>query len=333
MKRIPMIVLVVALASSLAGCKKAQEAGKAVTPTTSAPSGPIALTLKWPVGRRIVQSMEVKQTNEISAPGMPAAMKQQMNMGQDYALKVLKEREGGGREIELEFIATRLALKMGENTMIDYDSARDSAEDAASPIAPLFEKINGSKIVYLMSASNEVENIQGIDALQQRLSEISANDPMGLVKSIVTKDYFKQLVDAGRNLPGHPVQPGDSWPVTLDISLGSMGAMVMDYTYTFKNWEQRDGHYCARIAIDGTVKSKPGAASQVAGMKISVQDGKSSGETWFDPEVGQFVESTVNQDMKMNIEMPTSGRGNAGGGPGQVITNVMSQLITVKVKG
>ena len=79
-----------------------------------------------------------------------------------------------------------------------------------------------------MSASNEVESIQGLDALQQRLAEISANDPMGLVKSLVTEDYFKQLMDAGNNLPGHPVPPGDSWPVTLNIALGSMGEVFVD---------------------------------------------------------------------------------------------------------
>lgn len=333
MKRIPSITLAVALAFTWAGCRKSEESGKAGKPITSAPSGPVELTLKWPVGRRVVQSMELKQKNEISAPGMAAAMKQEMNLGQDYALNVLKEREGGGREIELEFLATRLALKMGENTMMDYDSARDAVEDAASPVAPVFEKINGSKILYLINASNQVESIQGLDALQQQLTEVAGSDPMGLIKSLVNEDYFKQLVDASHNLPGHPVQPGDSWPVTLDISLGSMGAMVMDYTYTFKSWEQHNGRYCARIAIDGTVKSKAGQASKVPGMKISVEGGKSSGETWFDPEVGMFVESAMNQDMKMNIGMPTPGTGNGAAGQGQVITNVMSQVLTVKVKG
>lgn len=333
MKRVSLITLAVALAFTWAGCRKSEEPGKVAKPKTSAPTGPTELVLKWPVGRRVVQSLELKQNNEISVPGMPAAMKQVLNLGQDYALNVLKEREGGGREVELEFLATRLAITMGTNTMLDYDSARDTMQDAASPVAPVFEKINGSKILYLLNASNQVESIQGLDALQQGLAEVAGNDPMGMIKSLVTEDYFKQLIDASHNLPGHPVQPGDSWPVKLDVSMGGMGAIATEYTYTFKNWEQHDGRYCALIAIDGTLKSKPGQASKVPGMKISVQDGKSSGSTWFDPEKGMFVETTLNQDMKMNIEMPARGTGNAAASQGRVITNVMSQLITVKVKG
>jgi hypothetical protein len=133
-------LVLIAAASMLvllgAGCSKSV---KVPVTTTTAPTAPVELKLKWPVGRRMVQSLDVRQTSEIAAPGMPNPMKQDMNMGQSYAISVLKERDGGGHEVEMEFRNLRITVKSGQQTMLDFDSAKKSSGNTKNPAAAAFE--------------------------------------------------------------------------------------------------------------------------------------------------------------------------------------------------
>ena len=111
--------------------------------------------------------------------------------------------------------------------------------------------------------------------------------------------------------------------------MGPLGTMVVDSTYTFKNWEQHGKRTCARLEFQGTVKSKTDPNSKPAGMTMSISDGSSSGVSWFDPELGMIIDTTASQDMKMDMTMPGNPRGNAAG-KGQTITSLMKMEITKK---
>ena len=129
------------------------------------------LKVKWPVGEHMVQSIEMKQNAEISVPNQPNPIKQDMTMGQEYGLTVLKENADGGHEVEMEFLSVRMKMDMGGKTMVDYDSAKKSAADSENPMAAMFQKIIGAKIQYFMDASNRVERIEGVDALVGRMGQ------------------------------------------------------------------------------------------------------------------------------------------------------------------
>ncbi|MGD0350103.1 MAG: DUF6263 family protein [Verrucomicrobiota bacterium] len=325
-----LILIATALALSLpwVGCKKSNNVP--VT-TTTRPSGPVELKLKWPVGRHMVYSLVVTQNSEVSVPGRARPIKQTMDMGQKYGLTVLKEREGGGREVEMEFLSTRMGLTSGEQTLLDFDSTRKSSADTTNPAAVGLGKMVGARLRCLLNASNRVEAVEGVDDLRSRLSSDANSDPTGILSSL-TEDYFKQMMDNGRNLPPKPVEPGDSWPVQSEIAMGNLGTMVMDYTFTFEHWEKHDGRYCARISFEGTIKSKVGQNLQIQGMSGSLEDSQSSGVTWFDLDMGMFVENNMKQDMKLLMTIPAQGRGNAPAGQSQTITDVMHQLVTVKLE-
>jgi hypothetical protein len=87
---------------------------------------------------------------------------------------------------------------------------------------------------------------------------------------------------------------------------------------------------CARIEFQGTVKSTPGSDANPAGMSMTILDGTFSGVSWFDPELGITIDMTMNQDIKMAMTIPMNGRGNAAAKT-QTMTNIMSQVITVKL--
>ena len=327
-----LFLIIVTLASGLfcAGCNKSGKLDKASTFT--APTGPVELKLKWPVGQRAVQSFNLKQTSEITVPNQPNPMKQDLIMGQEYALTVSKQDADGGHEMEMEFLSVRMMMSMDGKSMVDYDSAKKSPSDSANPVAAMFQKIIGAKIQYFMDASNHVARIEGVDALMGRLTTGGPGDMTASLKSMFNEGYFKQMI-GGQHLPDKPVQPGDTWPIQLGITMGTLGELGLDYTVTFSSWEQHGKRLCARLEFQGTVKSKSDPNSKTAGMTMSISDGNSSGTSWFDPELGMVIDTTVNQDMTLNMTLPVNPRGNPGAaGKTQTITSVMKQEITIKME-
>ena len=325
-----LIVVTLALSLSWVGCNKSGKLDK--HSEFKAPSGPVELKLKWPVGEHIVQDMDMKMNMELSLPGRPAPIKQDMNLGQQYGLTVLKETPGGGHEVEMEFLNARMSIAMGGKTM-DYDSAKKTSADKANPMANMFGKIVGSKIQYFLDASNEVERIEGVDELENRLSSGSQADGLAPFReSMFSKDRFKQIMSANRYLPPMAVQPGDTWPNTQSFEMGPLGTMTMDFNSTFQSWEMHGKRNCARIESQGTIKSTPGPNANPTGLSMTITAGDFTGISWFDPELGITIDTTLNEDMKMVMNMPMNPRGNAGAaGRMQTITNQMNQIITIKL--
>lgn len=330
-KHVLLTIVTLALGLSWVGCNKS---GKLDTASKfTAPSGPIEFKLKWPVGERAVQNIDLKEKMEISVPGQSDPIQQDMTLGQKYALSVLKEDGSGGHEVELEFLGVRMAMGQGGKPMVNYDSEKKSSGDKTNPVAVMFQKIIGAKIQYFMDASNRVERIEGVDALVSRLTTGGPADMTTGLKGMFNEGYFKQIMDSSRYLPSKPVQPGDTWPVQMEIAMGPLGTMEMNYTITFQSWEQHGKRICARLEFQGTLKSKPNPNAKPDGMTMSISDGNTSGVSWFDPELGMVIDTTANQDMKMNMTMPVNPRGNAAAaGKTQTITSIMKQEITIKLE-
>jgi hypothetical protein len=67
-------------------------------------------------------------------------------------------------------------------------------------------------------------------------------------------------------------------------------------------------------------------------MSISITGGNSSGVSWFDPELGITIDTTMNQDMNMIMNLPVNPDGNrAAAGQTQSLTNRMNQVMTIKL--
>ena len=327
-KNILLITVALALSLSWVGCNKS---GKLDTTSKfTPPSGSVELKLKWPMGERIVQSFDMKQHMEIFVPNQPNSIKQDMTMGQKYGLTVLKEDTNGGHEVEMEFLSARMGMEMGGKTLFDYDSAKKSSADKANPMADTFQKIIGGKVQYFLDASNNVERIEGVDAFVSRIGNGNGQgDGAASIKSMFSEGYFKQMIDNSQYMPHKPVQPGDTWPVQLEIVMGPMGTLIMDYTFTFQKWEQLGKRTCARLEFRGTIKSKPDENPKPTGMTMAIQDGNSSGVSWFDPELGKTIETSLNQDMTMAMTVPVNVHGKT---ITQAMTNIMNQVITIKLE-
>ena len=323
--------LMVMLAGALvwAGCNKA---GKLETPSKlTPPSGPVELKWKWPVGERALHRFDMRMNSVISVPSMPQPIKQAVDLGQEYALTVLQQTPDGGHEVELEFLSVRMMVAMGGRTNVDYDSAKpavDTKNETTAMLTKPFDRIIGTKIQYYLDASNQVQRIDGVDALLAKFGRSDAGGG-GNFKDMFSEGYLKQLVSGAQLLPSKPVQPGDTWPVHLEMAMNTMGNMTLDYNYTLQGWEKYGARTCARMEFQGTVKNTPGASPLPNGMTINLQDGTLSGVSWFDPELGLIVESDVDQDMNMVMNVPINERGMQ---VTQTMTNQMHQTIVFKLE-
>ena len=325
---LPIAALALVLAG--AGCNKS---GKLDEPSTfTPPTGPVELKLKWPTGQRVVQDMDMKMKTETDVPGQPQPIKQDIAMGQKYLMTVLKETADGGHEVEMEFLSARMSMEMGGKTILDYDSTKKSAESDKNPVAGIFGNVVGSKIQYFLDVSNNVERIEGVDEMMNRVSAGASPAEVAPLKSIYTEGYFKQMMSSSRYLPPKPVAPGDTWPVQLEFPMGAMGTFELDYTFTFERWETHGKRNCARLEFQGTMKTKSGSAATAPGLTMNIRNGSTSGVSWFDPELGIIIESQMNQDMTINMTIPQNPRAKSGAAAQpQHLTTQMSQAINIKL--
>jgi hypothetical protein len=330
-KNLILIFTALALCLSGAGCNKSGKLNTASTFTP--PSGPVELKLKWPAGERVVRSFDMKMNSGISMPNRTTPIKQDSTMGQRFGLTVLKTEAGGDREVEMEFLAMHMKVEQGGKIVIDFDSDKKAApaskEPSVAAIQSVVQNIVGAKIQFFMDASNQVDRIEGVDALMNRLGSGSTADAASGIKSMFNDGYLKQMVGSSQYLPPRPVQPGDTWLKHIETGTGGFGNMAMDYNFTFQNWEKHGERTCARMEFQGTIKSTPNANSPPSGMTMTIQDGSFSGVAWFDPELGLVIAADIDQDINMIMSIPVAARGKT---VTQTMTNQMHQTITEKLE-
>ncbi|HXR05663.1 MAG TPA: DUF6263 family protein [Verrucomicrobiae bacterium] len=326
-----VFLITAALATSLCGvgCNKSGKLNQPSTVTTR--TGATELKLKWPAGEHIVQSIAVTANMDISGTNLPSPVHQDMTFGEDYGLHVVSADADGGHELEMEYLGLRMKIDQGGKSLIDYDSAKNSSNSAKDPalasVDKMFQSVIGAKIRFFTDASNQVERVEGLDTLMNGLAAGGRGDAASSLKSMFSEDSLKQMIGT-EHLPSKPVQPGDSWPVQTDITMGNLGKVAMDLTTTFERWETHGQRNCARLEVQGSLKGKANSGSAAPGMTFAVQDGDVSGVAWFDPELGLVIETIMNQNMNVNIAMPMPGRKNAT----QSMAMAMKQEITMKVE-
>ena len=325
----PVLLLLVA-----SGCGKKGEAAKDQTsstaPVAAPPKGAVELKLKLPVAARFPMRIEVLQKSEMRIPSMPKPVLQVTELNQELQFTVLKAYEGGGREVELEFSDVDMNVNVNGNEAMAFDSRGESLGDANNPVASAFRRLVGAKLKCVLDASNQVAKVEGWSELVAKMTAGSAGAQM--LGGVFTEDYFKQIADFSQGLPGHAVQPGDTWTIKRPIVMGPLGAATLDLTYTFKRWEERENRQCARLEFSGPIHpGAPPTNSVMMGIRMSLLDGTTSGQAWFDPALGLTIDSE--SDQKMNVLMNFPGTNAPGRGPNMRggITNTMGQHIRYKL--
>jgi Family of unknown function (DUF6263) len=309
MKKI-VILLVICVAGSplFLGCSKSEKSGAQANSNPnsnanggSAASGPIDLKIKWQAGKQYDMEMDLDQATDINVPNRPVQQALKMTQGLQYS--PVKGLADGGNEVKLEFNRQSIALTQNGKEILNYDTDAKTpvpTNGPAAPVAAAMQTMMGVPLVYTIGADGTVQKIEGLDTLTSRINAAVPSERTRMaLQQMFDEDTLKQYGSFSESLPTHPVSVGDSWTSSRDINTQA-GVMTVNSTSTFKDWEQHNGHNCAHLVVTGDIKTKSTAASKI-GAVVDVQKGTISGDSWFDPELGMFVDINSDQDMKLNI--------------------------------
>jgi len=233
----------------------------------------------------------------------------------------------------MEFLSLRMDSSQGGRTNFTYNSdvkGVASQDRATAAIDKGLGGIIGVKLDFFLNATNGVDRIEGVDTMMNRLSSGGPTMNSSGIKNMFNKGTLQQMIGESQYLPPQPVQPGDKWPIQTQADLGEMGSLTVSNNITFAQWEKHGPRLCARLEFEGTYQGKPGENPDPTGMSMAIQDGTTSGVSWFDPELGMVIDSDADQDMTMSITIPMPARG--GGKPTpQTMKMAMHQVLNVKL--
>ena len=311
MKKIITLVSLAAVTGGvlLSGCSKPQKTAAASggsdasSATAVAADGPVDMKIKWAAGKTFAMRMEMNMDTEMKVPNQPDPVKQNVKLTQNFSLSALKKLDNGGWELQLEFENETLEVLVGGRSVLTFDSNENPAQETNNPVAPILRAMVGARLQYYTDANGKVEKMGGLDELMKRIAANGTERQRGMLQQMFSEDTLKRYGSFSEALPNRIVNIGESWSQKNDI-VSTIGTLTMDMNYTFKNWEQHGDRKCAHVDAEGTIATKTVTAANV-GAAVEVQNGKITGEFWFDPELGMIVDVHNNQDMTLKITTRT----------------------------
>ena len=316
------------LAVALPGCKKKEEtdANTAPQPTNAPPPAPakkeeppVEFKAKWPVGKRLL--LRTQADLLVTQPGATEPTKLDTHHTNERALSVLAEREGGGVDLELEFLVQKMDNKVGGKQTLLFDTQGDPKGDRTNTAQVSFRKIIGVKIKSQTAVDGKVTKLEGGPLFRSKLTAGASSLNVPLYNQMFSDDSLKSLIELHGGLPDKPVKPGDTWETKRDLP-GTGGAFfTASVTNLFKGWAEHDKRNCALFEHTGAVTNKPGPGP--LGIVVTVETGTLTGKSWFDPELGIYVDTTLDTEISLKTTSPAL--------PGQAVPTVVKHKIGTKL--
>jgi hypothetical protein len=252
--------------------------------------GPVQMQMKWQAGKKYAMHRETIQTET------KTQSKQVQKMTQDFSLSLVRDLDNGGQQLQLEFESLALEVTVGDRKAFSADSTQSSAQDARNPVGARLRRMVGAHLQYFVNANGKVEKMEGYSELVKQAAGENPKDQAAF-RDLFNESVLQKFGSFGEDSTPHRVgKLGDSWPIHLEDPSGA-GLLNVDLKCTFKNWERHGDRRCMRVIFAGTVQAAPNAAS----LPVKIENGRVSGETWFDPKLEMIVEIAFEADMNLKI--------------------------------
>jgi hypothetical protein len=268
----------------------------AMTSKAADTGAPVELKLKWQVGKRYEEELDAVINAAEDNAGQQ--MKQDASLTQGFAISALNDRNGNGRELEVEMLGTKLDVKNAGMTMVSFDSAQPPADSAANPMTGFLKRISGAKLKVLVDTNGSPESLEGLPEFLKTIMGPDAGDSGDMMKQLPEMEAkFKDaMAKSGGLLPDKPVKVGDTWSRNSDIASGTDTiSQKMDFTFT--GWETHNDHKCAVIQYTGEITPK-GAAGDPTSVQMHT-----TGTIWFDHDLGTVIESAAKVGVDVKVSM------------------------------
>src|SRR5262249_2635308 len=152
----------------------------------------ITLKVKWPVGDRYTYRLDLGQHSTNRIPMMPKPMQQDVTMAMTYAITVVKETPDGGRELQMEFLANEMEIKMADQVLVNFDSKEAGKGEAQGPFSAPFQKMIGSKVSLQTDADGKVTKVLNYQDWLNNLTS-DANPAGGMLSQQFNDAFLRQL--------------------------------------------------------------------------------------------------------------------------------------------
>ena len=275
-------------------------AGDEMLPAAN-PDEPVAFKLKWQVGKRYVRKSEQSlQVEGVSSQSKP--LTQSVQQRNDQTVSVLKARDGGGVELEMQ---------EGGYKMLDSAGTWRDVQMGA-----------GIHAKYLTDADGKIVSVEDLPDTLTELEKAVPGRAEELKKSL-TESALKYEASMFEELLGKPVKIGETWTSRVDLPSLTTNTSPMqgvEVNCKFTGWAMHDKQKCAVIEFSV-------AASNLATGSDSKATEKDSGKVWFDPEQGMVVEMTLKREVSLTGNMP--GGAATAGVPRHLVTVVTKKLAEV----
>lgn len=259
----------------------------------------------WPVGKRLVYRMDMFQTQTTVIAGSPSVMEQEIQQVLDQAISVLREPDSENRRVKLDVLSFKMVMKMMGMT-VSFDSESDPDEDRGNPMAMALRLLADAKIEFLFDPQGRLLEVSGVEELSRAIPE-NAPAAGAVFEEMFSDDALERMLNMGVtvNEPPGVVQVGDSWDCATSLPLPGVGTLQIDADCTYSGRETREERECDVIDASGTLASEAGPEQDgPAGVQMEIEGGKWTSKSWYDPELGIYVGSSVEQEMTMLVELP-----------------------------
>ena len=263
---------------------------KEIATPGGAERGPVDMQMKWQAGKKYAMHRETIQTET------KPQSKQMQKMTQDFSLSLVRDLDNGGQQLQLEFEGLTVEVGDGKRKLFSAYSTQDPALDAKNPVGARLRRMVGAHLQYFVNANGGVEKMEGYSELVKQAAGENPKDQAAFREMFNEKVLAKFGSFGEDSTPHRVVKLGDSWAVHLEEP-SNAGALNVDLKCTFKNWEQHEDRKCMRIMFAGTIVAAPNAGS----LPVKIENGRASGETWFDPKLEMIVEIAYDANMTLKI--------------------------------
>jgi hypothetical protein len=171
----------------------------------------------------------------------------------------------------------------------------------------IMDAMKGQTFKMTLNAKGEVTKLEGYEEFMKKLG--TDNDATTkLLKSFMSEETLKEsAAEIFAFLPDKPVSKGDTWKRSKSVSLGPLGSLKGDSSFTFKG-TGKDGE---EIAVEQSMAySPPKEDDGAAGFKISkgeMKSEKSGGTIIFDASKGRPVRTESSMKMKGSLTIDVMG--------------------------
>ena len=280
----------------LAGCGKSSgPLGKSGKISGSASDPAVGLQVRWSPTNRYFYRVETTLYNDVITKTKAVPVAQETTLALEYSLQITRTNVDGRRQFDLEILSAALDLTRNGELLVSYDTDNRAFMLDDANFSETLRNLKGTHLTCVISASNQVERLDGVPALLARigggkpasLKTVTYLRSAAMLRGMFTDQFFRQLVD-WNFLPQDPVRIGGTWPATRQFATNPMdgGTAATELTCVFEGWQQRGEDKCTVVDFSGKTRGMGRPAKGILGFFSTSKPSQLTGRLWLHGEKG-----------------------------------------------